>query len=80
MCLSCEKTYIGETSRQFGTRLKEHKTESEKASQKAYTRAQQKALISGEANKSAITDYVSINDNGQREKQKKATHERNPSG
>ena len=26
---SCEKSYIGETGRKFGTRLKEHKTEVE---------------------------------------------------
>jgi len=25
-CASCEKNYIGETERKFGTRLKEHKT------------------------------------------------------
>ena len=28
-CHNCNKTYIGETSRLFGTRLKEHKTEAE---------------------------------------------------
>ena len=28
-CASCEKCYIGETGRKFGTRLKEHKTEVE---------------------------------------------------
>jgi len=28
-CASCEKSYIGETGRKFGTRLKEHKTEVE---------------------------------------------------
>jgi len=26
---NCEMTYIGETGRKFGTRLKEHKTEAE---------------------------------------------------
>ncbi|XP_072030495.1 uncharacterized protein [Amphiura filiformis] len=44
-CRNCEKTYIGETSRVLGTRLKEHKTEAEKASTKAYTRAQRKASV-----------------------------------
>ena len=58
-CLYCDKTYVGETSRQFGTRLKEHKTEAEKASKKAFTRSQKKTSISGEINKSAITDHVS---------------------
>ncbi|XP_072025169.1 uncharacterized protein [Amphiura filiformis] len=46
-CRNCEKTYIGETSRVLGTRLKEHKTEAEKASTKAYTRAQRKASVTG---------------------------------
>jgi len=58
-CLNCDKSYIGETSRLFGTRLKEHQTEAEKASKKAYTRAQRKTSIAGEVNKSAITDHVS---------------------
>ena len=31
-CLNCDKSYIGETSRQFSFRLEEHKTEAEKAS------------------------------------------------
>ena len=57
-CLNCDKTYIGETSRLFGTRLKEHKTEAEKASKKAFTRSQRQASISGWDNKSAITDHV----------------------
>ena len=54
----CDKTYIGETSRLFGIRLKEHKSEAEKASAKAFTRSQRKASITGEPNKSAITDHV----------------------
>jgi len=57
-CLNCEKSYIGETARLFGTRLKEHKKEAEKASSKAYTRAQRQASVTGEMNKSAITDHV----------------------
>ena len=60
-CLNCDKSYIGETSRQFSFRLEEHKTEAEKASAKAYTRAQRQASVSGAANKSAITDHVSEN-------------------
>ena len=57
-CRNCDKTYIGETSRLFGIRLKEHKSEAEKASAKAFTRSQRKASITGEPNKSAITDHV----------------------
>ena len=56
-CLNCDKSYIGETSRLFRYRLEEHKTEAEKASKKAYTRSQ-KSSVSGEQNKSAITDHV----------------------
>jgi len=44
-CSNCEKTYIGETGRKFGTRLKEHKTEVE---------AQQKTIHK----KSAPTQFV----------------------
>ncbi|XP_072021483.1 uncharacterized protein [Amphiura filiformis] len=57
-CLNCEKSYVGETARVFGTRLKEHKTEADKASKKAFTRSQRKASVTGEVNKSAITDHV----------------------
>ena len=39
-------------------KLKEHKFEAEKASAKAFTRSQRKASITGEPNKSAITDHV----------------------
>ena len=55
---NCNKTYIGETSRLFGIRLKAHKTEAEKALEKAFTRAQRKSSIEGEQNKSAITNHV----------------------
>ena len=50
--------YIGETSCLFGTRLKEHKTEAEKALEKVITRVQRKSSITGEQNKLAITDHV----------------------
>ena len=46
-CRNCDKTYIGETSRIFGTKLKEHKSEAEKASSKAFTGATRKASITG---------------------------------
>ena len=48
--------YIGETSRLFGIRLKQHKSEAEKAS--AFSRSQRKASTTGVPNKSAITNHV----------------------
>jgi len=39
-CGNCEKYYIGETRRKFGTRLKEHKTEVEAICSKPFTRKQ----------------------------------------
>ena len=42
----------------FGTKLKEHKSEAEKASAKAFIRSQRKASITWEPNKSAIRDHV----------------------
>ena len=33
-CKNCQKSYIGETGRLFRTRLKEHKTESDKVEEK----------------------------------------------
>ena len=56
-CDSCDKIYIGETSRKFKTRLKEHQDEAEEASSKHFTRAQRKASAST-INKSAITDHI----------------------
>ena len=57
-CRNCDKTSIGETSCIFGARLKEHKSEAEKASSKAFTWATRKASITGEPNKSTITNHV----------------------
>ncbi|XP_072020422.1 uncharacterized protein [Amphiura filiformis] len=56
-CKGCEKSYIGETGRAFGTRLKEHQKDAEKAENKKYTRARRKESTT-EFNKSAITDHV----------------------
>ena len=56
-CHGCKKSYIGESGRLFGTRLKEHKTEVDKVSAKSYTRAQRKASID-EQYKSAVTEHV----------------------
>ena len=56
-CSGCPKSYIGESGRLFGTRLKEHKTEVDKVSAKSYTRAQRKTSID-EQYKSAVTEHV----------------------
>jgi len=37
-CASCEKFYIRETGKKFGTRLKEHKMEVEAITSKPFTR------------------------------------------
>jgi hypothetical protein len=59
-CKSCPKTYIGETGRLFSTRLKEHKTEAEKACNKSFTRSQRKQSTS-DIYKSAITEHAASN-------------------
>jgi len=51
-------SYIGETGRKFGTRLKEHKTEVESITSKPFTRNQHASSLS-EQNKSALTDHAS---------------------
>ena len=57
-CASCNASYIGETSRNFGYRLKEHKKDVESvSSKKIYTRAGRTASLS-EFNKSAVTDHA----------------------
>jgi len=43
---SCEKSYIGETGRKFGTRLKEQKTEVESITSKPFTRNQRASSLS----------------------------------
>ena len=55
-CGNNEKTYVGETGRKFGVRLKEHRTEVESKSRKAFTRSQHAASLT-ERNKSALTDH-----------------------
>ena len=57
-CASCEKCYIGETGRKFGTRLKEHKTEVESITSEPFTRGQRASSLS-EQNKSTLTDHAS---------------------
>ena len=56
-CKSCDKSYIGETVRLFGTRLKEHQKDSEIIKDIKFTRASRKASTS-EQHKSAITDHI----------------------
>ena len=54
---NCKKTYIGETGRLFGTRKKEHHTETDKLGAKKFTRATRKDSESKQI-KSAIADHV----------------------
>ena len=56
-CGNCDKTYIGETGRKYGTRLKEHKTEAEATTNKPFTRSQRLSSLS-EQNKSRLTMLV----------------------
>ena len=55
-CLTCNKTYIGETGRQFSTRKKEHRKECEKETSGTLTRAS-KRKATQENLKSAISDH-----------------------
>jgi hypothetical protein len=57
-CGNCDKTYVGETGRKFGVRLKEHKTEVENSCARAFTRSQHAANLE-KRNKSALTDHAS---------------------
>jgi len=56
-CASCDKCYIGETGRKFGTRLKEHKTRRRRNPQLANF-CQKPACIKSKQNKSALTDHA----------------------
>jgi len=56
-CGNCDKTYVGETGRKLGVRIKEHRTEVEAKSAKAFTRSQLKSNLA-ERNKSALTDHA----------------------
>ena len=56
-CGGCNKSYVGETGRQFGTRLKEHQKDVSTVADIKFTRAHRKASTT-EQHKSAITDHV----------------------
>jgi len=56
-CKNCDKIYVGETGRRFGTRLSEHRKEVEASCSKAYTRSR-KLHSTTEHHKSAITDHA----------------------
>ena len=58
-CNACNLTYIGETGRKFGTRLKEHQKDVETMTQQVYTRSAKKTSEK-QYNKSAITDHANI--------------------
>ena len=56
-CKGCDTSYIGETGRQFGVRLKEHQKDTEKVANRKFTRANRKES-SSEFHKSALTDHI----------------------
>ena len=57
-CNNCNATYIGETRRTLGSRIKEYNEDAEKASaSRSYTRSNKKTSEK-EMHKSAITDHM----------------------
>ncbi len=58
-CLNCDKTYVGETCLTIWYQTQRTPNRSRKSLKKGITRSQKKSSISGELNKSAITDHVS---------------------
>ena len=57
-CKQCPRSYIGETGRRLGIRMKEHRDDVENFTESApYTRSQRKASESTD-NKSALTDHA----------------------
>ena len=49
-CSQCEKVYIGETGRQLGTRIAEHRKEAEKISERNFTRSTRRASTNNTIN------------------------------
>ena len=60
-CISCDKSYVGETGRSLGLQMEEHRKEAGKSESRPYTRSS-KSLAASEIHKSAITDHV-VTDN-----------------
>jgi len=56
-CANCDKMYIGEAERKLGARLREHKTEVESKTKRAFTRSQRTASLM-EYSKSALTNHA----------------------
>ena len=56
-CKGCDKSYIGETGRQFEIRMKEHQKDTETVTERHFTRGNRKESTT-EIHKSAITDHV----------------------
>ena len=56
-CKNCSRSYVGETGRKFGPRIKEHKKEVDSFTAGTQTRAS-RARESSVTHKSAITDHV----------------------
>jgi len=56
-CKNCSSSYVGETGRKFGLRIKEHKKEVDSCTAGTQTRAS-KARKSSVTHKSAITDHA----------------------
>ena len=59
-CKQCPKTYIGETGRKLGIRIKEHRDDVGQSDQSHYTRSQRKTSTDT-IHKSALTDHASQN-------------------
>ena len=59
-CKQYEEVYIGETGRQFGVRLAEHRKEAENIGNRNFTRSTSRSSAN-EYHKSTITDHVCQN-------------------
>ena len=55
-CSQCEKVYIGETGRQLGTRITEHRKEAEKISDRNFTRSTRRASTNDSHNRPRLSE------------------------